>query len=251
MLVTLLLSAVGIYGFFSAYLYLNQRSFIYIPVAYEPGDLEQLAINSPDATTYATVLNPGNPQAIIYFGGNAEIVDYSADMFSLVFPKHTVYLAKYRGYGHSQGRPTEPGIYADALAVFDAVKPQHQTISIIGRSLGAAVATWVATHRDIDRLILVAPFDSVLAIARSMYPLFPVKLLLKDKHDSLSRAGRISVDTLVIAGEQDRIIPRKHTDALVQGFTGANIHYEVFPDMGHNGWSQNSDYYRVLGEFMN
>ena len=251
MLVTLLLSAVGIYILCAAYLYLNQRSFIYIPLAYGPGELEQLTIKGAEATTYATVLNPGNPEAIIYFGGNAEIVDYSAETFSLLFPQHTVYLVKYRGYGHSEGKPTESDLYADALAVYDAVKPGHQSVSVIGRSLGGAVATWLAIHRDISRLVLVTPFDSALAVAQDMYPIFPVKLLLKDKHDSLSRAGQIKVDTLVIAGAQDQITPLKHAEALARGFAGNKLRYEIFPAMGHNGWSQNSDYYRLLGEFLN
>ena len=231
------------------YLYLVQRNFIYFPVPELQAGLSAEIYQNQGEKIKVFVLNQGKSQALIYFGGNAENVAYSADNFSRLFPQYTIYLVNYRGYGGSTGEPTEQGLYSDALYIYDQIADSYQSISVMGRSLGTAVATYVASERELRKLVLITPFDSIESIAKSQYPIFPVSILLKDKHDSYSRAKDIQADTLVIAAESDRIITMPHTERLIEGFK-TDVQFEVIVGAGHNDISEFPEYRKFLNQFL-
>ena len=246
---SLFLTALSLYIGFGLYIYTVQRNFIYFPVAASENRLEERIFKNDGEQIKSTVINQGNNRAIIYFGGNAENVDYNAPQFSALFNDHTLYLIKYRGYAGSTGEPTEEGLYSDALHIYDEIKKSHSQVTVMGRSLGSAVATYLASKREVQKLVLITPFDSILSVAQSQYPIYPISMILKDKHDSLSRATSISAETLVIAAENDRIIQMAHTQRLVEGFERA-VHFKVIRGTGHNTISQNPDYYTTIREFL-
>jgi len=196
------------------------------------------------------MINPGKKNAILYFGGNAEAVAYNASMFRELFKNYTVYLTEYRGYGNSSGAPTEQGLYADALSWYDKLASQYEQISVIGRSLGAGVAIYLTDSRKVQRLVLVTPFDSATNMARHYYPLFPVSILLKDKYDSLNRAKRIKIPTLVIAGEHDEIVPRARTQSLIDVLPKDQTRTVIIKRVGHNDLSSSSTYAAELSQFI-
>jgi len=158
------------------------------------------------------------PNALLYFGGNAEDVSYSLPSLSTAFPDHAVYLLHYRGYGGSSGKPSEAALFADALALFDRVSTDHQNIAVVGRSLGSGVAVHLASLRPVARLVLVTPYDSLQELAARQFPYLPVRWLLLDKFESWRYAEHITVPTLVIAAEHDEVIPRMSTEALYKRF---------------------------------
>ena len=125
----------------------------------------------------------------------------------------------------------------------------HKEISVIGRSLGSAVATYVAANRTLAKLVLITPFDSIQHIAQSQYPIYPMSLLLKDKHDSYSRANKITAQTLVIAAEKDNIIGMVHTQRLIDGFSN-NVMLDVIKGANHNNISEFPHYNQILGDFL-
>ena len=141
---------------------LFQRNFIYRQTAavQRVDEIASFRLQSDDAELQIWQINPGQEQAIIYFGGNYEKVALKAEYWQVLFPNHTVYLNEYRGYGESTGKPQQSKLYQDALNLYDALAPKHQSIDVIGRSLGAAMAIYVAAHRQIGRLVMVTPFDS-------------------------------------------------------------------------------------------
>ena len=157
---------------------------------------------------------------------------------------------KYRGYGGSSGEPSEAAIYSDARHIFERLNEKHSQISLIGRSLGSAVATHLAVNNQINGLILVTPFDSIQSIAQKEFPLYPMELLLTDKHDSASRAPKINTATLVIAAGSDRIIDMSHTKNLVNAFT-SDINFHVIDEAGHNNISYYPEYNQVIKAFLN
>jgi pimeloyl-ACP methyl ester carboxylesterase len=232
------------------FLYITQRSIIYYPVK-GPGlsTAESIQLSNNGEVLNAWVINPGKQHAILYFGGNAEPVEYNAPMFRERFKNYTVYLTEYRGYGKSTGSPTEQGLYADALGWHDLIANTHDKISIIGRSLGAGVAIYLADLRKIKRIALVTPFDSAVNMGRHYYPLFPVSLLLKDKYDSTDRAGRIKMPTLVIAAERDKIVPFARTQSLVQILPAAQTNTIIIKGVGHNDLSSNPAFEAELVQF--
>ena len=108
-----------IYLIAGAVLFFFQRKLLYFPTGKIPHAYETLTLENENETLKVIVLNSGREQALLYFGGNAETVVYNAAEFITAFPLHTVYLLNYRGYGGSSGQPTEAGIFACALALFD------------------------------------------------------------------------------------------------------------------------------------
>ncbi len=171
---------------------------------------------------------------LLYFGGNAEPVVYNAwPMLELA--SVTAYLIDYRGYGDSEGSASERALRDDALAHFDWVRAQHpeSRFVLMGRSMGCAMALHVAARRDIDGLVLISPFTSLRDVAGLHLPWLPVGPLMKHPFDTLPDARRVDVDVLVIAAENDTIIPRRFTDAFVRALpTRADV--RVLPGTDHN-----------------
>lgn len=157
----------------------------------------------------------------------------------------------YRGYGGSTGSPTEAGLYADAIALYDQVKPQHKNISIIGRSLGSGVATYLGTNREVQKMALVTPYDSVTNVAQATFPMYPMSLLLNDKYDSVSRAQEIESKIMLIIAESDEMIPRKHSTNLGNALKEANVDVaiELLRGVTHN-FSKDHHYQESLQRFM-
>lgn len=246
----LLLLAVALYVMWGLFLYAYQRNFMYLPVGKVPHDYPVEQFVSQGETIEVVVLNGGKPHAVIYFGGNAESVVANAPGFLHALPGTTVYLVNYRGYAGSSGTPTERGLYADALHIFDTVQNRHQGVSVIGRSLGSGVATYLAANRPVERLALVTPFDSILHIVQNQYPVFPVSLMLKDRYDSLSRVPDIAAQTLIVIAEHDMVVPAKYSLRLAEAFSHSQASVVTMDGAGHNGLSGREGYYRLLGRFV-
>src|SRR5690606_550076 len=218
------------------------------PVERVSAGLDEDIFENEGQSIRVTVVNRGQARALIYFGGNAEDVDYNVEPFAEIFPAYTVYLVKYRGYGGSSGKPSEQAFYADALHIADTLAQKHSAISVIGRSLGSAVATYLAANRPVDKLVLVTPFDSAMSVAKSMWPLYPVALLLKEEYNSLARVGQIQAETLLIAAEADEVIDMALSKRLADAF-GSQASFYVVAGAGHNDLSLFPEYHQLLKQF--
>lgn len=218
-LLGLLAVPLGIYAGFCLLMFLTQRSQIYFPVGESsaPG-ASSLSLARDGVEVKIWVVSRPGPRALLYFGGNAEDVAGSVGSFSQAFPAHSLYLMNYRGYGGSSGRPSEPALVDDAVALYDELEPRHAEISVIGRSLGSAVAMQLASRREVRDLVLISPFDSLVNVARFHMPYLPVRLLLLDRYDSATVAARIDARTLIVVAGADEIIPRARSEALAAAF---------------------------------
>jgi hypothetical protein len=249
-ILSLIVLAAFVYVCFCVYLYLMQRSFIYFPTPAAAGlPAEELWLDSDSERVRVWRLHARRPDAILYFGGNAEDVAFNIPEFSEWFPHHAVYLVNYRGYGGSSGSPNEAGLLNDAETIFEFVRDRHRNVSLIGRSLGAAVAVAIAAKQDVARLALITPFDSLASLARDFYPIFPTSLLLKDKYDSLAHAGQIRAPVLIIIAEHDEIIPRRSSERLANAIVGPRT-VRVIESTGHNTIGASHDFGRTLQAFM-
>ena len=227
-------------------LFVFQRDFIYFPQPRSGPPAALLELPDSEADVLVSVRPHAGPNALIYFGGNAEDVSLNLPGFSEAFPEHALYLLHYRGYGGSTGHPSEEAIRRDALVLFDRVQAEHPHVVVVGRSLGSGVAVYLASQRPAARLILVTPYDSLQAIAAGQFPYFPVKWLLQDKYESWKYAPRIRVPTLLIAAEHDELIPRASSERLHRHFAKGVASLEVIPDTGHNTISQSPYYLELL-----
>lgn len=174
------------------------------------------------------------PNALVYFGGNAEDVALSPPGLAAAFPDHALYLLHYRGYGGSAGTPSEAALFMDSVALFDLVQRAHGSVVAVGRSLGSGVAVHLASVRPVTRLVLATPCDSIEAIAAQRFPRLPVRWLLRDKFESSHYAAQVSAPTRPIAAEHDELIPRANTLALRDAFRPGVASLEVIAGAGHN-----------------
>ncbi|UVJ46292.1 lysophospholipase [Pseudomonas sp. LS1212] len=242
---------VALYLGLCAALFVFQRSLIYFP---QPRTLSInatiLKLPVADAQVLVSARPHEGPDALIYFGGNAEDVTRNLPAFSQAFPNQAIYLLNYRGFGGSSGSPSEETIQRDALALFDMVHAKHPNTVIVGRSLGTGVAIHLASLRPASRLILITPYSSLEDLAAIKMPLFPVRWLLEDKFESWKQASRITVPTLLIVAEHDEIIPRANTEKLYRHFPTGIASLKVIAGTDHNSISESPHYLKLLASGM-
>lgn len=224
-----------VYCALCAYFFFVQRNLLYFPtpIIDVPG-AENLTIQSGGEQIHIWHNDTSRKNAIVYFGGNAEQVGYNLSEFEQAFPNYSIYLVNYRGYGRSSGAPTEAGLFADALAIYDAVSVKNDRVTVIGRSLGSGVASYLAEKRPVERLVLVTPYDSIASVAKGAFPWLPVNMLIRDRYDSISRAPQISCPVLLLVAEHDQIIPRKHSQQLFSAFKSEQRTMVILQDTNHN-----------------
>ena len=227
-------------------LFFIQRSLIYFPQpASVKGDVLTLSVR--DAHVLAATREAAGPSALLYFGGNAEDVSRTVADLAGTFPGAALYGLHYRGYGGSTGSPSETALFNDALALFDHVHAAHPEVTIIGRSLGSAIAVFVASRRPTKRLVLVTPFDSLADAAAAHYPFLPVKWILRDKFESGRYAPLVSAPTLIVAAENDELIPRESTERLSRRFR-PGLSTTVVLSGDHNSVSGDPRYVSLLAD---
>lgn len=229
-----------------AFLFLFQRSLIYLPHPPSSHHRQTLTVPVDGAEVVVTVLQGETQEAVLYFGGNAEDVSYSLPTFETAFPGHALYLPHYRGYGDSTGKPSEMALFADALALFDMVHDKHPRVVVVGRSLGSSVAVHVASQRSVTQLVLVTPFDSILGLAQKLYPFFPVRWLLLDRFESARFAPKVTAPTVLIVAEMDEIVPRQSAEDLLGRFAPGVAEMKIVAAAGHNTISRSPDYIPLL-----
>jgi uncharacterized protein len=197
---------------------------------------------------------PGDAPAplLIYFGGNAEEVSWVLPELARL-PGYAALVVNYRGYGRSEGRPSEVALSRDALALYDRIVSRPdidaQHVVAMGRSLGTGVATYLASQRPLAGVVLVSPYDSLVSIAQGAYPFLPVRLLLRHRFDSIARAPEIHAPLLAIAAAQDGLIRPERSRLLVQAW-GAPARLEVLEGRDHNNIHGHPLYWTMIAQFL-
>ena len=119
-------------------------------------------------------------------------------------------LFAWRGFSGNKGKPTEQNLYKDARGAIKWLRDKginEKNIIIYGESLGTGIATEIAQNNNFAGVILESPFTSMTEAAASKYPIFPIRLLLKDKYESNKKIKNIKSPILIMHGKEDRIVP--------------------------------------------
>ena len=130
-------------------------------------------------------------KTLVFFHGNAGNLSnriYKLNEFSKLNLNYLIFA--YRGFNENKGKPTEEGLYKDAISVIEWLKSKNileKDIILYGESLGAAIAVHTGQHKSFAGIILEAPFTSMVNMGQKYYPFFPVRLLLKDKYESINK----------------------------------------------------------------
>jgi hypothetical protein len=255
----LILIAVVVLGV-PAWAWLTQESMIFFPqpvvsTAHLPARASPLEVIATDGTHLRGWIVKGTlapAPTLIYFGGNAEEVSWT--LGDARWPREwTIVGVNYRGYGASEGKPGEPELTADALAIYDAVVRREDVdprrIVVFGRSIGTAIAAHLAAERPVAGAVLVSPFDSLTEIGKKHYPYLPVSLLLRHRFDAIPDAQRNTMPLLAIVGESDTIIPPERSRALFDAWAGPKT-WQVVPKADHNDLGNDETFWRGVAGFL-
>jgi pimeloyl-ACP methyl ester carboxylesterase len=241
---------------FPLLMYLAQDSLIFHPQRLDEGRRTALAraravdsvfIHGADGVRLHAWHVKGDP-LILYFGGNAEEVSWMLDEAARRVPGVGWLLVDYRGYGSSEGSPSEKALVADALQWYDHYKSAGK-VYVFGRSLGSGVAVQLAAQRPIAGAILVAPFDSLAAVAKRHYPILPVDWMLRHRFDSATLAPKMKAPLLCIVAGHDEIIPPEHAKRLFDAWGGPK-RWVSLEGAGHNSTDGVPDYWRSIAGFL-
>jgi hypothetical protein len=258
-LITALVLACTGFVLICALLYFGQERSIFYPQPNDPQlhqryAAQRIEIKTAEATLegwWIENVQATTPVVVLYFGGNAEDVLYTASEASQIDARAIV-VVNYRGYGGSSGEPGQKALYDDGLALYDyaiqrGVPAEH--IVVMGRSLGSGVASMLAGSRPVGAAILITPYDSLAAVAAGHYPFVPVRLLLRHPFPSSDWAQRTRAPGLFLAAQNDHVVPAAHAQKLFEVWAGPKqIH--VLAHTGHNDIEMHPDYYRLINEFL-
>lgn len=227
------------------------------PAGPMPRGGEELSLRTPAGQVLKGILlppdePPGDGTLVLGFGGNAWNGQDVAEYLRELFPETSVAAFHYRGYAPSTGAPSAEALIADAPMVYDLavgrVKPKR-TIAV-GFSIGSGVAAQLAKVRKLDGLILVTPFDSLKAVAQSMFPWIPLGPFFDHEIESVSALEANLVPVAILAGERDEIVSTKRTDAL-RGQVHNLVFDRTIANAGHNDIYARSDFQLAMREALN
>lgn len=242
----------------TAYLAQDQLIFLRRPlgdserraIAARHPDVEEVFLPAADGTRlHAWHVKASTPAPlVIYFGGNAENVAWMLDELPQHDMRASWLLVDYRGYGASGGAPSERALVGDAFLWYDHAAKSGARLYLAGRSLGSGVAVQLAGQRRFEGVILITPFDSLVAVAERHYRVLPVRWLLRHRFDSLSIAPRIAAALLCLVATQDEVIPPEHARRLHDAWGGPK--QWVTLRAGHNSVDEQPEYWESMREFL-
>ncbi|MBP0013076.1 MAG: alpha/beta hydrolase [Roseofilum sp. SBFL] len=240
----LLRSAIAIYTILCIYIFAIADSRIFLPpdTTYQTLPQSVTLTSEPGINITSQYLpNPNATYTLLYSHGNAEdlgmIQPVLEHLNQLGF---SVFAYDYRGYGTSEGKPTERGAYQDIRAAYtyltETLKIPPSQIVLYGRSVGGGPSIDLATQTAIAALVTENTFISVLRIV-TWIPLFPF-----DKFNNIGKINKISAPVLIFHATLDRVIPLSHGQELYQV---ANAPKMLVPieGLGHNDWMGRVDLY--------
>ena len=241
------------------------RQFIFFPekeVALTPADrglaYEEVRFAAADGVELHGWWVPGlGDTTWLWFHGNTGNIGHRVDnLFDLVkYLGVNVFIFDYRGYGRSEGSPSEAGLYLDGEAALSHVRSRGEVdparIVLFGRSLGGAVAVRLATENEAYAVVLESTFSSVRAMARMMYFSLPVEIFLRSRFDSLGAIKDVRSPVMVLHGDRDEAVPLRMGRQL---FDAANEpkRFFVIEGAGHNDtYLVGGDrYFEAIRQFM-
>lgn len=233
---SILLLVAGAYAALLVFLFFSQSRLLYLPnlpsreviatpeevgLAYEP-----VTIVTEDGVSLDGWFIPARQSrgVLLFFHGNAGNISHRFDSLKIFNELGLATLIlDYRGYGRSQGRPSEEGTYHDANAAWRYLTEQRriagEDIVFFGRSLGAAIAAYLAAKHTPGALIIESAFTSIPDIAAEVYPFLPARWLARFHYNTKAHLRSVSCPVLVVHSRDDDIIPFAHGRRL---FTAAN-----------------------------
>lgn len=200
---------------------------------------EPVRLKTKDTVTIAGWWIPSdNERGVLLFshGNSGNISDCLESIKIFNRLKLSIFIYDYRGYGESEGKPSELGTYLDAEAVWLYLTGERniagEKIIIFGRSLGGSISAWLADAHTPGMLIVESSFTSLVDVANDRHSWFPGRLAFGDSYDTASHLKKINCPVLIIHSKDDEISPYTQGEKL---FKAANEPREFLEISGsHN-----------------
>ena len=243
---------VGVFYYFypkieSFFIFFPQKTFDFTPESFGLA-YENSYFTGEDGKTLHGWFFPGEKTqpVILHFHGNAGNISHRLDLVQWCLRKGlSVFLFDYRGFGKSEGRPSEQGLYLDGMAAYDHVVQKKgilpSNLVLHGHSIGAAVAIEVALKRSARAVILESAFTSTKGMAKTIALFALVSPVLPANYNNLEKIGHVSAPKLIVHGDRDEIVPFPMGQELFEAAKEPKFFYPV-KDAGHN------DVFMVGGE---
>jgi hypothetical protein len=230
-----LTALVFVYTCCAIYIFFKADSWIFQPrpVSYQcTPDLLEVAVNDREKLAALYLPNSQAIYTLLFVHGNAEdLGDIRSNLEQFRTWGFGVFAFDYRGYGLSDGQPSEQKAYEDTAAAYQYLTQQLQVpasrIIVYGRSLGGASAVELATQKQFAGLILDCTFTSVFRV------ILPFPILPFEKFNSLKKMNQVHCPLLVMHGEADRIVPFSHSPQLYAAAAEPKLSFWV-PEAGHD-----------------
>lgn len=252
------------YGLILLLMYVIQSRLIYYPASqlpYTPADIsleyEDIFFTTEDSVQLNGWFVPhDNARGTILFQhGNAGNISGRLATILLIHKlRLNVLIYDYRGYGKSEGNPTEEGTYRDARAAWNyltkerAIQPGQ--IILMGRSLGGAVAAWLATKVQPGGVILESTFTSAADLGAELYPLFPVRRIIHFNYTTINSVKKIDVPLLIVHSKEDDLVPFSHGKKLFEAANEPKIFLEIQGNHGNGFLETGERYVQALDRFI-
>jgi fermentation-respiration switch protein FrsA (DUF1100 family) len=211
-------------------MYFMQERMVYFPdkeIRETPANIglqyEEILFQAQDGVSISGWYVPAEKErgAILFCHGNAGNISHRLESIKIFHDLGmSVFIFDYRGYGKSEGRPSETGTYLDAAAAWeylsDVKKKSSRSIIIFGRSLGGAVAAELALRKNPGGLIIESSFRSLPDLGKKFYPWLPVRLLTRFKYATIDKVASIGCPKLIVHSPEDEIVPFAHGRAIYE-----------------------------------
>ena len=241
-----------VFAYFGAviYLYATQESKIFNrkwAKEYTPKTAKKIYFKTSDGIKLegAFTKNGDNLPLVLYFSGNANNVIEFLDKIAPQIKNYNFVGFNYPGYAGSEGKPCEKCILKYALEIYDRYKPDV----LIGRSLGTSVASYIAGKRDIKKLVLITPFDSIVNIAKNKYPFLPVQKLVKYKFEEYKWIRNVKAPVNVLLVKNDDVIPEKNIENLLKNIPDLNKKIVIY-GVKHGNIYEYKDIVKIIQELL-
>ena len=182
-------------------------------------------VHAPVGVAAGTAATTNSPRStILFLHGNAGNISHRMDKLQIFADLGVdTFIIDYRGYGRSEGHPGEAGTYRDAEAAYEYVTGgapsgralPPQSIVVYGESLGSAVAVDLATEHPVGGVVIEEAFTSVGDVGQKMFPFLPVRWLVQNKYDTLSKIGRVNAPLLIFHSRNDEFFDMRHAQRLL------------------------------------
>ena len=247
-----------VYLVVGALIFIFHRSMIYHPNLIKRNfydcpafdDSEKINTNG----TRAYYKHTGNRIVVVYNGNAGSACDRSHLKSVFEENEYSYLFVEYAGYGGDDKKPSRELLFRDAENIVSFLKTKNYTQTLLfAESIGSGVASYHATLMPVDRMLFIAPFDSLVNVANTKFPVYPMFLLeklSKENYDNLALLRDYTGDLRIIHGAKDNVIPFKHGKALFENINISNKEFIIIDGAGHNDIYDFEKTWKSISDFL-